>query len=189
MASGARVILDPTAVEAALSRIAEAIASSSADDRALALIGIRTRGVPLATRLQDRLAAAMGRRLPLGMLDITLYRDDFTTVGSQPILQSTEIEFPITGSNVILVDDVLYTGRTVRAALDGLIDFGRPRRIQLAVLIDRGHRELPITADFIGETVQTRPDEFVRVRLNETDGEDAVIIGEIPSERRSDGGP
>jgi pyrimidine operon attenuation protein/uracil phosphoribosyltransferase len=163
-------------MDRALVRIAHEILERHPDLGDLALVGIRTRGVPLAHRLQRRIAAIERREVPVGTLDITLYRDDLTTIGPQAVLKETRIPFPIDGRRIILVDDVLYTGRTIRAALDGLIDFGRPRSIHLAVLVDRGHRELPIHADYIGKTVETRPDEMVAVRLEEIDGRDEVTL-------------
>jgi len=185
--SGLKKILDASGVERAIGRVAQEIVDRNRDLRNLALIGVRTRGVPLARRLAARIDAIEKVEIPVGVLDITLYRDDFTTVGSQPILRKTEIPFPITDKRILLVDDVLYTGRTVRAALDGLIDFGRPRRIQLAVLVDRGHRELPIRADFIGQTISTEATEFVQVNLKETDGNDAVFVGALAKGRKKTG--
>jgi len=177
--SATRKIMDETGIERAIARLAHEILERNQGASELALIGVRTRGVPLAKRIAARLAQVEKVEVPVGILDITLYRDDFTTVGSQAVLRKTEIPFPITDRRIVLVDDVLYTGRTVRAALDGLIDFGRPKRIQLVVLVDRGHRELPIRADFIGKTVATQSDEFVRVHLQEIDREDAVYLGEV----------
>ncbi len=149
----------------------------------LVLIGIHRRGVPLAKRLKaiiekkiNLTAGRHGRTLPLGTLDITLYRDDLDTVGHLPIVKNTDIPCDLTDKSVVLVDDVLFTGRTIRSALNELAEFGRTRRIQLAVLIDRGHRELPICADYVGKTVQTKNDEIVMVRLKETDGIDEVVI-------------
>lgn len=144
-------------------------------DRTL-LVGIRKRGVPLASRLAAEIQARTGKEVPLGVLDITLYRDDLSLISPQPQVRGTEIGTDINGTRTILVDDVLYTGRTVRAALDALADFGRPHRIELAVLIDRGHRELPIHADHVGETVKTDAEEMVEVRLQEVDGKDQVVI-------------
>ena len=141
-----------------------------------AIIGIRRRGVPLAERLCARIASARGRIPPLGILDITLYRDDLTTVSNRPMLRETRIDFDINDRCLILVDDVLFTGRTIRAALDGLVDLGRPKRVQLTVLADRGHRELPIQADYVGKVVQTEFDEIVEVHLREEDGEDGVVL-------------
>ena len=178
-----RKILDGPAIEQAVSRLAREILAKHEKVDELVLIGIRTRGVPLARRLAGRITVMEKVDVPVGVLDITLYRDDFTTVGSQPIVRKTEIPFPITDRGVVLVDDVLYTGRTIRAALDGLVDHGRPRRIQLAVLVDRGHRELPIRADFIGKTVATKEEEFVQVNLKETDKDDSVYVGELGAGR------
>jgi pyrimidine operon attenuation protein/uracil phosphoribosyltransferase len=168
--------MDRAAIDRALNRITHEILERNGDPRELALVGIRSRGVPLAERLRQRIAAAEHREVPMGILDITLYRDDLTTIGQHAVLKETRITFPIDGRRIILVDDVLYTGRTIRAALDGITDFGRPRSIQLAVLIDRGLRELPIHADYIGRTVSTRPEEMVAVHLQEIDGRDEVIL-------------
>jgi pyrimidine operon attenuation protein/uracil phosphoribosyltransferase len=142
----------------------------------LAIIGIRNRGAYLAEKVAVYIEKIEKIQIPVGILDITLYRDDLTTVAEQPVVHKTEIGFDITGKKIVLVDDVLYTGRTVRCALDALIDFGRPRYIQLAVLIDRGHRELPIRADYIGKNVPTALKETVQVRLQEVDGKDDVVI-------------
>ena len=155
---------------------------------------MRTRGVPLAQRLAALIKDAAGQAPPVGALDITLYRDDLTTIAPNPVIQGTEIPCSIDGRTVVLLDDVLYTGRTVRAALDELIDFGRPDRIKLAVLVDRGHRELPIRADFVGKQLTTRRDEMVQVRLRETDGEDRVLLLEkdappAPARREGQGPP
>jgi pyrimidine operon attenuation protein/uracil phosphoribosyltransferase len=172
-------IMDAQKIDRAIGRLAEEVLERNRGADNLALIGIRTRGVPLARRIAAKIEEIDSVKVPVGVLDITLYRDDFTTVGSQPILRKTEIPFPVTEKRIVLVDDVLFTGRTVRAALDGIIDFGRPMVIQLAVLIDRGHRELPIRADYAGKTVQTSLDEFVQVKLEEEDGQDAVYLGSI----------
>lgn len=146
------------------------------DLSALAVIGIRSRGDVLAARLRDALRANEGVEVPLGLLDITLYRDDLTRVGYAPEIHETRIPFSVDDRVVVLVDDVLYTGRTIRAALDALVDFGRPKAIRLAVLVDRGHRELPIRADFVGKNVPTQPGDDVRVRLTEIDGRDEVEV-------------
>lgn len=148
----------------------------------LALVGIRTAGAPIARRLSDALHGMTGVRVPTGALDITLYRDDLTRnqVGPQPVLRRTDIDFSIDERRILLVDDVLYTGRTIRAALDALIDFGRPRAIELVVLVDRGHRELPIEANYVGRTVPTSRAESVRVRLQEVEGRDEVVIDDGP---------
>jgi pyrimidine operon attenuation protein/uracil phosphoribosyltransferase len=142
------------------------------------LVGIAARGDDLARRLAAEIERIEGVRVPVGVLDITFYRDDIGLRAEAPEVHETRIDFDITGATVVLVDDVLFTGRTVRAAMDALVDFGRPRAIQLAVLVDRGHRELPIRADFVGKNVPTRRDEEVQVRLVEVDGEDAVVLGE-----------
>ena len=147
----------------------------------LALVGIRTRGVPLARRLAAHVTSAGGHDVPTGALDITLYRDDLMrhAVGAQPVIRKTEIPFSIDDKRILLVDDVLYTGRTIRAALDALIDFGRPRAIQLVALVDRGHRELPIRADYVGKNVPTSKKEVIGVKLSEVDGADSVVIKEL----------
>lgn len=144
----------------------------------MALIGVRRRGVPLAQRIARAMRAIDGVDVPVGTLDITLYRDDLSMVAAQPVLQSSEIPFSVDGKDLILVDDVLYTGRTIRAAMNGLFDLGRPSRVRLCVLIDRGHREMPIEAAFIGRTVQTSDMEIIEVRLNEIDQEERVMLVE-----------
>jgi pyrimidine operon attenuation protein/uracil phosphoribosyltransferase len=151
----------------------------------LVLIGIRTRGIYLARRLAEKIQSIGGELVPLGVIDVTLYRDDLRRRLDHPKIERTEIPFPLTDKRVILVDDVLFTGRTIRAALDGLMDFGRPRSIQLAVLVDRGHRELPIRADYVGRNVPTAIQESVKVRLREEDGTEQVVILERPDSRRS----
>jgi pyrimidine operon attenuation protein/uracil phosphoribosyltransferase len=173
--------MDAAAVDRVLARLAHEIIEHHPDLDALAFIGIRTRGVPLAERLRGVIAVQAGRRVPLGSLDITLYRDDVTAMGAHAVLRETRIPFPLDGKRIVLVDDVLYTGRTIRAALDGLNDFGRPKSIELAVLIDRGHRELPIHADFVGKVIPTREEDEVKVRLKEIDGEDSVRIEARPA--------
>jgi pyrimidine operon attenuation protein / uracil phosphoribosyltransferase len=140
------------------------------------LVGIRTRGVPLARRLAAAIRGAVGAEPSVGALDITLYRDDLTTIAAHPVIQGTDIPVSIDGRTVVLADDVLFTGRTVRAALDELVDFGRPARIELAVLVDRGHRELPIRADYVGKDLATARPEIVQVQLRESDGEDRVLL-------------
>ena len=169
-------VMDADKIDRSLTRIAHEIVERHRDVEKLVLVGIRTRGVPLARRLQEKIKTIEGKDLPLGVLDINLYRDDITSVGPSAILKETIIHFPIDERRVILVDDVLFTGRTVRAALDGLMDFGRPRSIELAVLIDRGHRELPIRADYVGKNVPTSRSENVKVRLAENDGADGVTL-------------
>lgn len=160
----------------ALMRLAHEVLERNAGAQELALVGIRARGVPLAQRLSRIIAEIEGMEVPVGALDITLYRDDLAIRPDHPIVRRTEIPFSVDDLSIVLVDDVLYTGRTVRAALDALMDLGRPRRIQLAVLIDRGHRELPIRADFVGKNVPTARDEEILVHLQETDGVDEVVI-------------
>jgi pyrimidine operon attenuation protein / uracil phosphoribosyltransferase len=176
-------VMDADKIDRALTRIAHEILEHHRDVEDLVLVGIRTRGVPLAQRLQDKIKQVDAKDIPLGILDITLYRDDLTTIGPHAILKETKIHFPIDGRKIILVDDVLFTGRTIRAALDGLMDFGRPRSIQLAVLVDRGHRELPIRADYVGKNVPTGMDEMVQVLLREEDGRDEVLIVKRPEKR------
>ncbi len=164
----------------ALARIAAEIVEKLSPHTEFGIIGIRRRGVHLARRLCAKVEAILKRHVLNGILDITLYRDDLTTVSNRPMLRETAIDFDINNLALVLVDDVLYTGRTVRAALDGLVDLGRPRRVQLAVLIDRGHRELPIQADYVGKHVQTSDDEIVEVRMNEEDGEERVVLVKRP---------
>lgn len=171
-------ILDKETIDKSIERIAHEIIEKlkSADD--IAIIGIKNRGAYLAERLAGKLEKITGKRPLVGALDITLYRDDLTQVSEQPIVHATEIDFDIDDKRIILVDDVLYTGRTIRCALDALIDFGRPSQIQLAVLIDRGHRELPIRADYVGKNVPTSLKEVVEVKLAESDGKEEVVICE-----------
>lgn len=171
-------ILDKDGINRALMRIAHEILEKNKGTHDICLIGIRKRGAYLAQRLGECIKKIDQDAVPVGVLDITLYRDDLTLIANQPVVHKTEIDFDIEGRHVVLVDDVLYTGRTIRAALDALIDFGRPRTIQLAVLIDRGHRELPIRADFAGKNIPTAQHETVEVRLEETDGVDEVAIVE-----------
>jgi pyrimidine operon attenuation protein/uracil phosphoribosyltransferase len=171
-------IVDAEGLRRIVIRIAHEIVERNKGVEDLVLIGIRRRGVPIASRLSQRIAEFEGRAPVLGSLDITLYRDDLSTVSHQPVVGSTEIPVDINGKVVVLVDDVLYTGRTIRAAMDALVDFGRPRAIQLAVVIDRGHRELPIRADYVGKNVPTSKREVIGVRLAEVDGSDCVVIKE-----------
>ena len=172
-------IMDADGIRRALIRIAHEITEKNKGVENVALVGIRTRGVPLAERIAEEIQRIENVKVPTGSLDITLYRDDLTTMGYNPVIHGTEIDFDVTGKNIVLVDDVLYTGRTIRAALDAIIDMGRPNTIQLAVLIDRGHRELPIRADYAGKNVPTSRRETVEVTLQEEGKEDEVILGEI----------
>ncbi len=179
-------VMDAATIDRALSRMAHEILEKNKTTEDLRLVGIQTRGVPLARRLAAKLAGIEGSSPPVGVLDINLYRDDLDEMRDHPVLRKTEIPFDVRGARIVLVDDVLYTGRTIRAALDGLVDLGRPRHIQLAVLVDRGHRELPIRADFVGKNLPTARTEEVEVRLKETDGSDEVVIvkaGTAPAAR------
>jgi len=175
-------IMDSAAMKRALNRLSSEIVEKNKGADDLYLVGIRRRGVPLAERIRDKIEALEGSQPLYGIIDITLYRDDLSTVGANPIVNRTELEEDIEGKNIVLIDDVLYTGRTIRAALDQLMDFGRPRKVQLAVLIDRGreHRELPIQADFIGKVVPTKQTEIIKVMLKEYDDVEAVGIFERP---------
>ena len=172
--------MDSDRIARSLVRIAHEITERNRGVENLALVGIRARGVPIAARLAAHLREIAGVDVPIGALDITLYRDDLMRmpVGPQPVVRLTEIPFSIDGRHILLVDDVLYTGRTIRAALDALIDFGRPSAIQLVVLIDRGHRELPIRADYVGRNIPTSRQQSVQVRLKELDGRDEVEVEE-----------
>jgi pyrimidine operon attenuation protein/uracil phosphoribosyltransferase len=167
-----KLLMTAAEMDLVLARISAEIIEKLGPRDDFAIIGIRRRGVPLAQRLK--------RSIPFGILDITLYRDDLTTISNRPMLRETLIDFDMNNLSLVLVDDVLYTGRTIRAALDGIVDLGRPKRIQLAVLIDRGHRELPIQADYVGKHVETAEDEIVEVRLNEEDGEERVVLMKRP---------
>ena len=174
------LVMDADRISRALTRIAHEIVERNRGVDCVALVGVRSRGVPLARRIAQALKTITGDDVPTGALDITLYRDDLmrSQVGPQPLVRKTEIPFSIDDRTIILVDDVLFTGRTTRAALDALIDFGRPRAIQLVVLVDRGHRELPIKADYVGKNIPTASTESVQVRLHELDGvnQDEVIV-------------
>src|SRR6187200_3295653 len=176
------VVMDGDRMSRALTRIAHEILERNRGLDEIALVGIRTRGVTLARRISRSLHDINGDDVPTGALDITLYRDDLMRhpVGPQPLVRRTEIPFSIDDKKILLVDDVLYTGRTIRAALDALIDFGRPKEIQLVVLVDRGHRELPIKADYVGKNLPTSLTEIVTVRLTETDGADEVSVSQAP---------
>ena len=174
------IVMDADRITRTLTRIAHEIVERNKNVEGLALVGVRTRGVYLAIRLARSLREITGQDIPTGTLDITLYRDDLMryAVGPQPLVRRTEIPFSIDNRKILLVDDVLYTGRTTRAALDALIDFGRPRGIQLIVLVDRGHRELPIKADYVGRNLPTSSEESVQVCLQESDNRDEVILQE-----------
>jgi len=175
---GIKLIQTQEEIDKSLKRIAHEILEKHKDGKDLFLIGIRRRGVTLAERLSAKMKEIGGFEVPIGALDINLYRDDLSEVASQPILRKTEVPFSVKDRKIILVDDVLYTGRTIRAALDAIIDLGRPHSIQLAVLLDRGHRELPIRADYVGKNVPTSHKELIEVKLVEDDGIDEVIIQE-----------
>lgn len=171
-------LMSASEIDRTLVRVAHEVLEKTKDLDKLAFIGIRRRGVPLAQRLAAKIKALENREVPVGILDINLYRDDLSTVGSKPQVNNTEINFSVEGMHVILMDDVLYTGRTIRAALDALFDQGRPAIIQLLVLIDRGHRELPIEAQYIGRTVQTTDAEIIEVKFQEVDGMEKVLVCE-----------
>ncbi len=174
------VVMSAADMTRVLARMASQIVENNPDLGNVLLVGIRRRGVPLAERIAAKINEMDGVAVATGALDITLYRDDLSTVGERPVVNKTELPADITGKTIILVDDVLYTGRTIRAALDELIDFGRPRRVQLAVLIDRGWRELPIQADYIGKSVTTTENEIIKVMLPEFDETEQVIVVEHP---------
>jgi pyrimidine operon attenuation protein/uracil phosphoribosyltransferase len=178
-AMSGRQIMTADEIRRATIRLSHEIVEKQAGTDGLVLIGIQRRGVPLARRIADSIAEHEGVHLPVGALDITFYRDDLSMVAQQPVVKGTELPTGIDGKTIILVDDVLYTGRTIRAAMDALVDFGRPQAIRLAVLVDRGHRELPIRADHVGKNVPTSREELVRVHLEEIDAEDGVEIERI----------
>lgn len=172
------VLMDTKGINRALVRIAHEIVEKNKGVESIVLVGIRSRGVPLSERIADAIEKIEGQRPPVGILDITLYRDDLSTLSYQPIVRPTTMPVDINRKTIVLVDDVLYTGRTIRAALDAVMDMGRPHAIQLAVLIDRGHRELPIRADYVGKNVPTSSKEAVGVLVSELDNEDKVVIRE-----------
>ena len=178
-AMSGRQIMTADEIRRATIRLSHEIVEKQAGTDGLVLIGIQRRGVPLAQRIAASIAEHEGVEIPVGALDITFYRDDLSMVAQQPVVKGTELPTGIDGKTIVLVDDVLYTGRTIRAAMDALVDFGRPQAIRLAVLVDRGHRELPIRADHVGKNVPTSREEIVRVRLEEVDAEDGVDIERI----------
>ena len=169
-------LMDADAVSTALRRIAHEILENNTGQQDLAIVGVRTRGVPIAVRLAATIEEISGTRPEVGILDINLYRDDVGLIADHPVLRKTEIPFDVDGTGLVLVDDVLFTGRTTRAALDALMDLGRPAWVQLAVLVDRGHREVPIKADYVGKNIPTSRDQQVDVRIEETDGSDEVVV-------------
>jgi pyrimidine operon attenuation protein / uracil phosphoribosyltransferase len=171
-----KLLMTATEIDLVLTRISAEILEKLGSREDFAIIGIRRRGVPLAQRLRSKMEAILKRPIPFGILDITLYRDDLTTISNRPMLRETLIDFDFNDLSLVLVDDVLYTGRTIRAALDGIVDLGRPKKVQLAVLVDRGHRELPIQADYVGKTIQTEEEDTVEVRLIEEDQEERVVL-------------
>ncbi len=173
------LLMNESALQRSLTRMTHQILERNTDLSTLGIVGMQTRGVYLAKRIIEKIKEIEGVRLDYGVLDVTLYRDDYRTAFKQPKVQVTDIPFDINGKNVLLVDDVLYTGRTVRAALDALTDFGRPRSIQLAVLVDRGHRELPIRADFVGKKMTTRKDQEVSLHVSEIDGNNALWLMQL----------
>lgn len=172
------MIMDEKSIKRAITRLSHEIIERNKGTEDLVLVGIKTRGVPIANLIADTISSIEDASVPVGKLDITLYRDDLTTKSENPIVASSEIDFDINSKILVLVDDVIYTGRTVRAALDALLDMGRPKSIQLAVLVDRGHRELPIRADFVGKNVPTSKNEVVKVQLKPIDAENYVTINE-----------
>ena len=169
-------ILDETQIHRSIMRISHEILEKNGGADNIAVVGIRTRGEPLSKRIVSKLTDIEGAEIPIGVVDITLYRDDLTNSAEQPLVRGTTLPFNVDKKNIILVDDVLFTGRTIRAALDAIIDFGRPRSVQLAVLVDRGHRELPIRPDYVGKSIPTSRAELVEVCLTEVDEEDAVYV-------------
>ena len=171
-----KTLLDAAGIQRTLGRLALEIAERLHGCEGIVLIGIHRRGVPLARRIAAKLHEVEKVSVPVGSLDINLYRDDFSSAGTAPVLRGTQVDFDIEGHTVVLVDDVLFTGRTIRAALDALVDLGRPARVQLAVLVDRGHRELPIQADYVGLSLNTRREDHVELHLKELDGEDALLL-------------
>jgi pyrimidine operon attenuation protein/uracil phosphoribosyltransferase len=173
-----RQLMSASEIDRTLVRLAHEVLEKTSDLKQLAFIGVKRRGVPLAERLAAKINSLEGLRIPVGILDINLYRDDLSTVADRPVVHAKQIDFSIVGKDVVLMDDVLYTGRTIRSALDALFDHGRPARVQLLVLIDRGHRELPIEARYIGRMVQTSDKEIIEVKFQEIDGQEKVLLVE-----------
>ncbi|MCI5065145.1 bifunctional pyr operon transcriptional regulator/uracil phosphoribosyltransferase PyrR [bacterium] len=173
-----KTVIDATQMKRAITRISYEILERDANSKGIAVVGIRTGGEFIGKRIQAALQELSQEEIPFGVIDITLYRDDLSHSAEQPTLKGTELPFSVSGKRIVLVDDVLFTGRTVRAALDAIIDFGRPSRVELAVLTDRGHRELPIRPDYVGKNIPTHPDQFVEVTLSELGGADGVHVGE-----------
>jgi pyrimidine operon attenuation protein/uracil phosphoribosyltransferase len=171
-------LMSASEIDRTLVRLAHEVLEKTTDLERLAFVGIKRRGVPLAARLAEKIRNLEKLEIPVGILDINLYRDDLSTVSERPVLNSKQIDFPVIGKDIVLMDDVLYTGRTIRSALDALFDHGRPARVQLLVLIDRGHRELPIEAQYIGRMVQTSSNEIIEVKFNEIDGQEKVMLVE-----------
>lgn len=172
-------IMDENGIKRAITRISHEILEKNKGTENLVLIGIQRRGVPLAERISRKIAEVEGTTLPVGILDITFYRDDLSLLSEHPVINGTQIDFPVADKKIVLVDDVLYTGRTARAAIEAIMDLGRPKMIQLAILIDRGHRELPIRADYVGKNVPTSKKEIVHVKVKEIDGVDCVTISQM----------
>jgi pyrimidine operon attenuation protein/uracil phosphoribosyltransferase len=188
-----RQLMNPREMDLALSRIAAEIIEDHSDLSGAVLVGIRRRGIPLAETLQRKIAKLSGTILPLGILDITFYRDDLTLVDTQPVVEGSHLDFDVASKTVLLVDDVLYTGRTTRAALDSVLDYGRPRKVELVVLVDRGHRELPIQADYVGKYIDTAENEVVEVLVPSVDGEEGVFLTTLellksPQKQKAEGG-
>jgi pyrimidine operon attenuation protein / uracil phosphoribosyltransferase len=179
-------LMSASEIDRTLVRLAHEVLEKTTDIRQLAFIGIKRRGVPLAERLAAKIESLEHVKIPVGILDINLYRDDLSTVAERPVLNARQIDFPVVGKDIVLMDDVLYTGRTIRAALDALFDHGRPARVQLLVLIDRGHRELPIEARYVGRMVQTSASEIIEVKFGEVDGQEKVLLVERVDEPVSD---
>lgn len=171
-------LMSASEIDRTLVRLAHEVLEKTTDLKQLGFVGIKRRGVPLAERLAAKIESLEKVKIPIGILDINLYRDDLSTVGERPVLNARQIDFPVVGKDIVLMDDVLYTGRTIRSALDALFDHGRPARVQLLVLIDRGHRELPIEARYVGRMVQTSANEIIEVKFQEVDGQEKVLLVE-----------